>query len=226
MPDGVRFGRMFKSLKPFNTWLALVLCVAVAAVGSFRSGAVSRAQGTTAQTRPLTPQEKRGKTIYQRGESPSGREMTAVVGEVDLPASTLTCAGCHGARGEGKTAGGVTAGALDWSHLVKPHGHTHPSGRRHGPFKEASFARSVREGFDPDGNELFMTMPRYKMSDEDVADLVAYLKRVGDEPGAETTKDGTRIDTDPPARRPPAEKDAAPPVAFGRGGTGNHVKAN
>ena len=54
-----------------------------------------------------------------------------------MPASTLTCAGCHGARGEGKTEGGVTAGNLTWSHLLKPYGHTHPSGRKHGPFDES-----------------------------------------------------------------------------------------
>ena len=39
---------------------------------------------------PLTPAEKRGKAFYLRGESASGQEITALMGDVDVPASTLT----------------------------------------------------------------------------------------------------------------------------------------
>src|SRR5215218_5144611 len=126
----------------------------------------------------LSPQERRGKAIYMRGESPSGKEITAMVGELDVPASTMTCAGCHGVRGEGNTEGGVTAGNLTWSNLVKPYGHTHPSGRKHGAFDEELFIRSVVQGLDPAGNEMLVAMPRFQMSPEDMADLIAYLKRI------------------------------------------------
>jgi ABC-type branched-subunit amino acid transport system substrate-binding protein len=127
---------------------------------------------------PLTPQERRGKALYLRGESPSGREVIAVIGELDVPASTVTCGGCHGVKGEGKTEGGVTAGNLQWSNLTKPYGHTHPSGRQHGAFDEVSFVRAVTSGVDPKGNTLQVAMPRYKMAAEDLADLIAYLKRI------------------------------------------------
>jgi ABC-type branched-subunit amino acid transport system substrate-binding protein len=126
----------------------------------------------------LSPEERRGKAIYLRGESPSGKEITAMVGELDLPASTLSCAGCHGLRGEGKTEGGVTAGNLTWANLVKSYGHTHPSGRKHGPFDEMLFTRSLVQGLDPAGNELAVAMPRFHMSAQDAADLIAYLKRI------------------------------------------------
>ena len=128
--------------------------------------------------RGLSAQERRGKAIYLRGESPSGKEIKAMVGDMDLPASTVTCAGCHGLRGEGKTEGGVTAGNLTWSNLVKSYGHTHPTGRRHGPFDEKLFTRSLVQGLDPAGNEMAVAMPRFEMSAEDMADLVAYLKRI------------------------------------------------
>lgn len=101
-----------------------------------------------------------------------------MVGELDVPASTMTCGGCHGARGEGNTEGGVTAGNLTWSNLIKPYDHTHPSGRKHGAFDEKLFIRSVVEGFDPAGNEMLVAMPRFQMSPEDIADLIAYLKRI------------------------------------------------
>ena len=126
----------------------------------------------------LTISERRGKAIYLRGESTSGRKITAMLGDLDVPASTMTCGGCHGLRGEGKTEGGVTAGNLTWSNLLKPYGHTHPSGRKHGAFDEKLFIRSLAEGKDPAGNELAVAMPRFEMSPEDVADLIAYLKRI------------------------------------------------
>ncbi len=126
----------------------------------------------------LTDSERRGKAIYLRGESTSGRKITAMLGDLDVPGSTMTCGGCHGLRGEGKTEGGVTAGNLTWTNMVKPYGHTHPSGRKHGTYDEKLFTRSLIQGKDPAGNDLAVAMPRYEMSPEDIADLVAYLKRI------------------------------------------------
>jgi ABC-type branched-subunit amino acid transport system substrate-binding protein len=137
----------------------------------------------------LTDSERRGKALYLRGESPSKKEITAMLGDIDVPASTLKCAGCHGLRGEGKTEGGVTAGNLTWTNLLQPYGHTHPSGRKHGAFDEKLFTRALVHGVDPAGNQLAVAMPRYEMSPEDIADLIAYLKRI------ETDRDPGLTDT-------------------------------
>ncbi len=135
-----------------------------------------------AQTQPprreLTPDERRGKAFYLRGESSSGQEITAMMGEIDVPATTLTCAGCHGARGEGITEGGVTAGDVTWSYLTKPYGHNDDGGRRHSAFTEASFKRMLTAGLDPAGNKLAVAMPTYRMPQQDMANLIAYLKRI------------------------------------------------
>jgi ABC-type branched-subunit amino acid transport system substrate-binding protein len=128
--------------------------------------------------RELTLQEKRGKAFYLRGESASGQEITALMGEVDVPATTLPCAGCHGNRGEGRTEGGVTAGNMSWSHLTKPYGHTDEGGRKHPAFSEPSFVRTMTGGLDPAGNKLAVAMPVYRMPQEDMANLIAYLKRI------------------------------------------------
>ncbi|HLL73753.1 MAG TPA: ABC transporter substrate-binding protein [Pyrinomonadaceae bacterium] len=161
-------------------------------------------QATPRQT-PLTEQERRGKLLYMRGESPAGPEVTAVLGEIDVPASTLSCAGCHGLRGEGKTEGGITAGALTWSHLTKSYGHTHPTGRKHGPFSESSFALSVMSGTDPAGNTLLVAMPRYRMSAAQMADLVAYLKRIEDDRDPGVTETAVTVGMIAPAKGPLAE---------------------
>src|SRR6185503_13397170 len=106
------------------------------------------------EQRGLSADEKRGKAFYLRGESSSGQEITAMVGEIDVPASTVTCAGCHGPRGEGRTEGGVTAGNLTWSHLTKPYGHVDEGGRKHPAFSESSFVRAMTSGTDPGGNKM------------------------------------------------------------------------
>ncbi|HEY0174046.1 MAG TPA: ABC transporter substrate-binding protein [Pyrinomonadaceae bacterium] len=173
---------MFKSLK------FAARAFAFACLAALGAGAQVPAPDAAA-ARSLTVQERRGRAVYLRGESPSGREIAAVVGELDVPATTMTCAGCHGARGEGKTEGGVTAGSLTWSHLLKPYGHTHPTGRKHGPFNESAFIRAVTGGVDPAGNNLLAAMPRFRMSAEDMADLIAYLKRI------ETDRDPGLTDT-------------------------------
>jgi ABC-type branched-subunit amino acid transport system substrate-binding protein len=130
------------------------------------------------EARALTPAERRGRAIYLRGETASKKPLTAMVGDLEVPASTINCAGCHGRRGEGKAEGGVVAGNLTWSNLTKSYGHTHPNGRKHGPFTESSFTTAVVRGVDPAGNELAVAMPRYRLTIEDMNDLIAYIKRL------------------------------------------------
>jgi ABC-type branched-subunit amino acid transport system substrate-binding protein len=164
-----------------TTKLTFIFLLSIVSAVVYQTAPISRGE--------LTPQEKRGKAFYLRGESASGQEITALMGEIDVPAATLTCAGCHGLRGEGKTEGGVTAGPLTWSHLTKPYGHTDEGGRKHGAFSETSFVRMLTAGLDPAGNKLAVAMPTYRMSQEDMANLVAYLKRIetDTDPGIDDT---------------------------------------
>jgi ABC-type branched-subunit amino acid transport system substrate-binding protein len=175
--------------------LLVVVLVAIAASLVVSKQSAVKSQGTAAATpasqyHELTPQEKRGKAFYLRGESSSGQEITALMGDIDVPATTLTCAGCHGARGEGKTEGGVTAGSLTWSYLTKPYGHNDDGGRKHGAFSETSFTRMLTAGLDPAGNKLAVAMPTYRMPQQEMADLIAYLKRIETDldPGISDTK--------------------------------------
>jgi ABC-type branched-subunit amino acid transport system substrate-binding protein len=172
----MRFSKLSLLAIAIASFFVVALCVSATASRAQqpqRPGAES-----SSDARPLTAAERRGRALYLRGESSSKREITAIVGELDVPASTVTCAGCHGRRGEGKTEGGVTAGSLTWSSLIKPYGHTHPNGRKHGPFTESSFASAVVRGVDPAGNDLVVAMPRYHISIEDMNDLIAYIKRL------------------------------------------------
>jgi ABC-type branched-subunit amino acid transport system substrate-binding protein len=163
--------------------IRLILVLLIAIAGCLIWNGASTVQSQTATIlRPhrqeLTLQEKRGKAFYLRGESASGQEITAMMGEIDVPASTLTCAGCHGNKGEGITEGGVTAGNMTWAFLTKPYGHADDGGRKHPPFTESSFVRLMTAGLDPAGNKVAVAMPTYRMPQEDMANLIAYLKRI------------------------------------------------
>jgi ABC-type branched-subunit amino acid transport system substrate-binding protein len=155
----------------------------------------------------LTPEEKRGKQIYLRGTSASGREITAYLGEASLevPASAMTCAGCHGAEGEGKPEGGVTPSNITWAALTKPYGVVHTSGRKHPPYTERALELALTRGLDPAGNRLLNIMPRYQMAREDLNDLIAYLKRLGTDRDPGLTDKEIRIGMLVPAKGALAE---------------------
>ncbi|HEV8485483.1 MAG TPA: hypothetical protein VGV87_18210, partial [Blastocatellia bacterium] len=90
--------------------------------------------GATSQD-PLSLRESRGKQIFVRGTSPSGKEILAYLGEssLELPGSSMPCANCHGLDGKGKPEAGVTPSNLTSEALTKPYGLTHPDGRKHPP---------------------------------------------------------------------------------------------
>lgn len=155
----------------------------------FRNGFFAVAAGVvlafgSTQALALSDAEKRGKQIYMRGTSDSGSEITALVGRegVALPASAVPCASCHGPDGRGRPEGGVIPPDIRWSELTKVYGHVHEEGRRQGrrhpAFDEESLARVIRTGVDPGDNRLDQSMPMYQMPEGDVADLIAYLKRL------------------------------------------------
>jgi ABC-type branched-subunit amino acid transport system substrate-binding protein len=118
-----------------------------------------------------------GRTIYREGVSPSGGEITAMVGGdlSPVPGAALPCASCHGEDGLGRPEGAVVPSVVTWSELTRPGGHHHP-GRSHAPFDARSAIRSVALGVDPDGHELDAAMPRYSMARRDEEALLAYLQ--------------------------------------------------
>lgn len=155
----------------------------------------------------LTPREKHGKQIYLRGTSTSGKPITAFLGDppTEISATALTCAGCHGLDGQGKPEGGVVPSVIVWEALTKAYGSATAGGRKHPPYTERALELALTRGLDPGGNRLAAAMPRYEMAREDLADLIAYLKRVGKEQDPGLTEKSINIGTVIPADGPMAE---------------------
>ena len=153
----------------------------------------------------LTPAETRGKAIYRQGESAAGRAIAAQVAGGEFGASLFPCATCHGAEGRGVPEGTIVPADVRWSALsnilVPPDGR----GRRRPRYDKASFARALEHGVDPGGERLSPVMPRYRMSDADLSDLIAYLKRLGDEPQPGVSDTTLHVATLDPRARPVLE---------------------
>jgi ABC-type branched-subunit amino acid transport system substrate-binding protein len=148
-----------------------------------------------AVSRPPAPDApSRGRIIYREGRSPSATAITAVLGEgPDLPATVVACANCHGEDGRGRSEGGITPTDITWDHLTKTYGGVHPSGRRFPPYTDGLLNRAITLGVDSDGRTLASTMPRYRMSATDMADLLAYLRQLGGDADPGVTDEEVRI---------------------------------
>ena len=157
----------------------------------------SPATPVCAQDIELSEAEERGKYIYEEGKSRSRRVITADMqrGEPPVPAEIIPCKNCHGADGRGADDyTGVAPLNINWYAMALSGPHQH-SKRSHAPFDEQSVARSITDGLDPDGNALDVSMPRYNISADDMADLIAYLKVMDSQSDPGVTSTSVRLGT-------------------------------
>jgi hypothetical protein len=95
------------------------------------------------------------------------------------------CVKCHRRSGLGMKEGSVLIPPVTGRFLYHPLHATaddpdlpyveNARNNRNG-YTDASLARVIREGVDPDGKSLGYLMPRYQLGDADMAALIAYLK--------------------------------------------------
>ncbi|HEY1338990.1 MAG TPA: ABC transporter substrate-binding protein [Bryobacteraceae bacterium] len=126
--------------------------------------------------------EERGRKLYREGVTADGTAAMATLGvggAVTLPATKVPCASCHGSDGLGRPDAGVVPSNITWANLTKPYGLRHGNGRSHPPYTPDPIIRAVTSGVDPAGNALDPAMPRYRLSETSVRDLVAHLQRLG-----------------------------------------------
>ncbi|CAG1012486.1 hypothetical protein ANAEL_04430 [Anaerolineales bacterium] len=113
-----------------------------------------------------------GERIYFTATSERGTAITYTSGPVSsgwmMGNGQLACASCHGPNGRGGVHNmgmmqTMTAKDIRWSALQNE-------------FDADKFRLAVTKGQDPDGTQLNMDMPRWNIGNEDLADLIVYLK--------------------------------------------------
>jgi len=146
-----------------------------------------------------------GKRLYRQGITAEGTPVEAVTqGDVAVRGESFACVACHRTSGFGSSEGGSYVPPITADFLFNPSQFDRK--KRNQRFKEmfkeaqpnsfwsrvrqararpaydrASLGRALREGIDPAGRKLHRLMPRYKLSDRDVANLTAYLRTLSAE---------------------------------------------
>ncbi|MFC1664361.1 hypothetical protein ACFL17_01860 [Pseudomonadota bacterium] len=138
-----------------------------------------------------------GKRIYTDGLLSNGDSILGVTREnIPFSGSQLSCINCHRRSGYGSSEGGVyvlpitgpllfqkrqldrafiykklfkeTQDKRFWSRMRSP--------RMRPAYTEKTFATLLRTGIDPAGRKLNSFMPRFDLKDDEIANLLAYLK--------------------------------------------------
>jgi cytochrome c oxidase subunit 2 len=133
------------------------------------------------------PNANNGERIYFTGESARGTRIDYVGGPNFggmMMGTFLTCASCHGPEARGGThmmhmqvmdAPDITYSSLsgeDDEHGDEDHGDEGQG------YNLETFRKAVINGKHPDGESLSREMPRWQMSDEDLSDMLEFLKEL------------------------------------------------
>lgn len=120
-----------------------------------------------------------GERIYFTAASSSGAPIDYEGGPSGgMMMGRLACVECHGEGGRGGpvTMRGQTfeTSNVTWPALTEER---HDEGEmEHPPYTDETVRRAITQGLDPAGKPLESPMPRWRMSERDLDDLVAYLK--------------------------------------------------
>lgn len=126
--------------------------------------------------------ESNGERIYYTGASERTGPLPFQGGPPWLAMHGGGCVNCHGVSG----SGGVpvmmgTAIPADIRYVALTEGEDGVHGKEadreaHPPYTDELIRRAITQGIDPAGKPLDWTMPRWTMTEEDLNDLIAYLK--------------------------------------------------
>jgi cytochrome c553 len=138
-----------------------------------------------------------GRRIYQDGILPSGQLLRAVIqNDVRAEGNRVSCATCHRRSGMGSREGGTRVPPITGTALSQPayisradlsaqlFEENQPIPLRAGiralsvrpGYSDTTLARALRHGIDPAGRVLSPSMPRFVLSNQDLAHLAAYLR--------------------------------------------------
>ena len=123
-----------------------------------------------------------GERIYFTVESASGQPIT-YTGSIRMM-HAISCANCHGQDGKGGRVNMMMSyfdsPNITWHVLIQEEEHEEQTGQgeheEHPPYTEETLKRAITEGVDSAGERLDDEMPRWRMSKQDLDDLVEFIK--------------------------------------------------
>ncbi len=196
-----------KRLTALPLQLLLVCLTMVLSLSITGFAATSPPVSDTAKTERL----RLGERMYRDGILPSGASMPAFIrGDVEVDSSAFSCSSCHLRGGLGSYEGGVVTPPTTGNKLYQSYRRppslddTHDrSGRfiyaktvvERPPYTRNTLATALRFGTDPAGQVFNDVMPRYPLSDSDMAIMIEYLESLSEQPSPGASKSEFRFAT-------------------------------
>jgi mono/diheme cytochrome c family protein len=119
-----------------------------------------------------------GQALYMQGLRADGKPLTAIVsGDVEILGTQFSCESCHGISGMGSKEASVIVPIIAGSKLFAPAAQpARPA------YDVKSLAKVLRDGVTPTGRKLDGLMPRFRLTDNEVQAMAAYLRTLTTDP--------------------------------------------
>jgi hypothetical protein len=121
-----------------------------------------------------------GEMIYHTGYTQDGQGIPIKGGPGWIYMRGGACASCHGAGGKG---GDIPHMCTEEAPSITYHDLTEEEHEEHAeekesppPYTDETIKSAIKEGLNPAGDRLDSCMPQWQMSDEDLDDMIEYLK--------------------------------------------------
>lgn len=114
----------------------------------------------------------RGEWLFRTATDPDGRPIP-YSGGMMMP---MGCAQCHGVDGRGLRTPMFASPDITYRNLTDPAGMLEPDGERGPTYTDDLIRRAVTQAIDAEGKPLAWPMPRWRLTDRQWEDLLAYLK--------------------------------------------------
>lgn len=126
------------------------------------------------------PFRSNGERIYFTATSASGQPIIAEMAGMHMGhPGMIACVTCHGPGGRGGTVPMMMGGtfvAPDIRYTTLIQGEHDEAHEDHPPYTDETIKRAITKGIDSAGEPLAWPMPRWRMSEGDLNDLLDYLK--------------------------------------------------
>ncbi len=127
-----------------------------------------------------TRYESNGERIYYTGVSERMGPIRFEGGPMWLAMHGGGCVSCHGVDGRGGVPvmmGTAIPTNIRYAALTDKEAHVHGKEEKtHPVYTDSLIKRATTEGVNPAGKSLDWTMPRWQMTEDDLNDVIAYLK--------------------------------------------------
>ena len=160
-----------------------IACIFIGILGLLFTGVFQyRFYGMMGETYRKSSYTSNGERIYYTATNDSGQRIHFSVGPSWLYMIGGSCVNCHGVNGKGGVPvmmSSKVAPDITYQSLISgkhKHGDEHEN---EAPYTDDLIKRAITNGIDASGHPLDKSMPRFKISEKDLNDLLGYLRSLG-----------------------------------------------